>query len=167
MKNIKSKLLLIILIWIIAFWSVINITFASGERMPEEIGEPNPFCFKFNNWTIYDYYEKQSDNKNVDCPKEFIIPSKINWISVVEIWDKAFSGKKITSIVIPDSITEIWSHAFSGNQLTSIIIPNSVKKIWKNSFDKKVEIIKWEIEKPFNFLDFLKGLFNKFLGLFK
>ena len=198
MKNTKIKLFLI---WIIILWSFTNNAFAEKET--------SAFCFKFKDWTIEKYYDKQ--NKNKKCPKNIIIPSKINWVNVVKIWKNSFSDKNITSVVIPNSVVkiwnfafydneisflaipnsvlEIWDSAFENNKLKSLILPNSVNKIWnyafsrnnlssviipnslieisKNSFDKKVEIEKWEIEKPFNFLEFLKGLFNKFLGLFK
>ena len=54
------------------------------------------------------------------------IPLRFNRNHVTEIWDKAFAGKKITSVIIPDSIYDIAWEAFANNALTEIAIPNRV-----------------------------------------
>ena len=61
--------------------------------------------------------------------KTISIPPTIQELPVTRIGKAAFSGKKITSINIPDSVTVIGEMAFYANQLTSIIIPNSVTEI--------------------------------------
>jgi hypothetical protein len=64
----------------------------------------------------------------------FEIPKSINNTLVTRIGSSAFSYKKLTNIIIPDSIIEIESNAFSNNQLTKISIPGSVKIIGSNAF---------------------------------
>ena len=39
------------------------------------------------------------------------IPARIGWKAVVGIGDAAFSGKGLTSVVIPDSVTSVLSDA--------------------------------------------------------
>ena len=46
--------------------------------------------------------------------------------TIYRIREKAFLGKQITSVVIPDTVTDIWSGAFQGNRLTTITIPANV-----------------------------------------
>lgn len=57
---------------------------------------------------------------------EVKIPSKIRKLPVTHIGSGAFSGKKLTSITIPNSVTSIGDGAFANNQLTKITIPSSV-----------------------------------------
>lgn len=55
--------------------------------------------------------------------------SDVNY-SVVAIEDGTFSGcTGVTSVSIPNTINKIGSNAFSGTKITSIIIPNSVSSI--------------------------------------
>ena len=66
--------------------------------------------------------------------KEVIIPETIEGISVTEIGEMAFSGKQLTSVIIPNSVTIIGRGAFVYNQLTSVIISNSVTEIGRGAF---------------------------------
>lgn len=126
MKNFKIKWFLLLLVSFLFFSNFINTSFAEWET--------SEFCFNFTKWTIIKYLESQSNNNKIKCPKDVIIPLKINWILVDNIWSRAFQDKKLTSIIIPNWILKIYRYAFSDNNLTSVIIPDSVIKIWENSF---------------------------------
>ena len=59
---------------------------------------------------------------------EIVIASKYEGLPVREIGERAFAGKNITSVDIPDSVTVIGNDAFHGCiGLTSISIPDSVQ----------------------------------------
>ncbi|WP_461255665.1 leucine-rich repeat domain-containing protein [Treponema sp. R80B11-R83G3] len=63
------------------------------------------------------------------------IPSKIQNLPVTEIGAESFSGRDITSVIIPNSVTSIGERAFYRCQsLTSVTIPNSVKSIGQRAF---------------------------------
>ena len=64
-----------------------------------------------------------------------VIQREINRIPIRSIGDKAFSGEKIFSVIIPDSVVIIGESAFSGNLLTSVTIPNSVTSIGDFAFN--------------------------------
>ena len=54
---------------------------------------------------------------------------------VRRIGDRAFEGRKITELVLPQQLTEIGAYAFSGcTQLNEIVIPASVRIISENAF---------------------------------
>jgi len=54
------------------------------------------------------------------------IPSHIQGMPVTSIGADAFSGKGLTSVVIPNTVTQINAGAFRGNRLTEVVIPGSV-----------------------------------------
>ena len=66
--------------------------------------------------------------------------------------DKAYEGKGLTSVVIPNSVTTIDKRAFTGNPLTSIVIGNSV------SIGGEAFITAVELGIPF----FIRGLMPSF-----
>ena len=70
----------------------------------------------------------------VGTSKDVVIPRTINGILVISIWDDAFAGKELTSVIIPDSIRVIGNRAFWGNFLTNIVIPDSVTTIRDGAF---------------------------------
>lgn len=85
--------------------------------------------------TITDYYDNfDNDVSKETCPKDVIIPSKINDKTVTVIGVNAFSYNKLISITIPDTITTIGNYAFKSNDLTSVIIPNGVTTIGDHAF---------------------------------
>jgi hypothetical protein len=63
------------------------------------------------------------------------IASEYNGLPVTGIYDNAFSGSSITSVVIPDSVTTIGNLAFSScNNLTNVSLGNGVKVIGNSAF---------------------------------
>ena len=79
-------------------------------------------------------------NYDDTCEKDVVIPSLINGIKVTAIGGAAFGGKKLTSVIIPNTVINIMDKksrtlgAFGYNNLRSIVIPDSVTKIGDNSF---------------------------------
>lgn len=89
-------------------------------------------CFSFNATynLISDYYNNEQNNSsNPACPREVLIPSSINGVTVTTLGASAFSGNQLTSVTIPNTVTSIGALAFHTNQLTSVTIPNSTTNI--------------------------------------
>ena len=108
-------------------YSVSETNWIFEERNEElkKIEFEKTFEFDQRTWTITAYLWSEP----------FInIPLSINGSLVKEIWSSAFSNKRLTQIIIPNSVVAIWNFAFSNNQLTNVIIPNSVKRIWNFAF---------------------------------
>jgi len=64
------------------------------------------------------------------------IPPHIQNLPVIAIGEKAFHGKGLVSVTIPDSVTHIGEGAFSKNKLTSVTIPDSVIHIGECAFSE-------------------------------
>ena len=96
-------------------------------------------CFTLSGWVITDY--NTGDTK---CWTDVVIPSTINWITIKEIWNNAFSDKGITSVNIPNSIEKIWSKAFSYNKIKNLVLLDSITTVWYAAFmwNKNLEKIK-------------------------
>ncbi|MGE7948838.1 leucine-rich repeat protein [Lysinibacillus sp. NPDC093688] len=58
-----------------------------------------------------------------------VIPNEINGKPVIEIEDKAFYEKQLTSVTIPSSVTTIGPSAFSSNKVTIVKISLSISLI--------------------------------------
>jgi hypothetical protein len=58
--------------------------------------------------------------------KTISIPARINGISVTSIGERAFEGKKLQNVTIPDSVTSIGNYAFYHNPIIRITIGNNV-----------------------------------------
>ena len=72
----------------------------------------------------------------VGSGKNIVIPSEIDGTPVTSISDNAFSGKAVTSVVIPDSVTTIgWFAFYCCSYLDSVSIPASVNTIGYGCFD--------------------------------
>jgi len=106
-------------------------------------------CFNFDSetGTIIKYYEHENnDIYQSACPKDVIIPSKIDGVKVKKIADCAFteddidtcdfytSGIGLTSVVIQEGIEEIGFQAFYRNEITSVKLPNSLVLIGMGAF---------------------------------
>jgi len=63
-----------------------------------------------------------------------VIPNAIWGESVTSIGARAFQGKGLTSVTIPDSVTSIGNETFADNKLTSVTIPASVTSIGNGAF---------------------------------
>ncbi len=116
----------------------INVYAKQGTIEPSTTDES---CFVIGEYGVYDDFgmpiiEGPSIiGYDENCPKDVVIPSTINGKKVLSIKDFAFSGKNLTSVVIPDGILAIGEFAFNSNLLTSIEIPNSVTLIQSAAFN--------------------------------
>ena len=72
---------------------------------------------------------------NNDCPKDVVIPNKINGKDVNIISNNAFKDKDITSVIISNSVLLISPNAFQNNKLTNLTIPNNVTQIQDYAFE--------------------------------
>lgn len=106
LKNTVKKLCVLLLTFVIvAGYCMPSITsYADSTSTPEEF-----FDFDPNTKTITGY------SQSPDAPKNVVIPSEINGISVEKIGSRAFAGCQITSVIIPSSVRTIGSSAFSGS----------------------------------------------------
>lgn len=86
---------------------------------------------------VFDNYNQTITGYN-GTEYNVVIPSKINGLEVKGIRYSVFSGKRLTSVSIPDTVTSIGSDAFSNNKLTSIRIPNSVETIGSSAFSNNL-----------------------------
>jgi hypothetical protein len=68
--------------------------------------------------------------------KDIVIPEKIFNMPVSRLRENAFSGKGLTSIVIPNTVSYIGDSAFSANNLTRVTIPEAVEYIGDSAFYK-------------------------------
>ena len=82
---------------------------------------------------------------NVVCGKDVVIPNAIGDKEVVEIADKAFANKGLTSVYISNSIIKISHWAFANNKLTSVVIPDSVETIGNAAFSTNHTISKLQL----------------------
>ena len=76
-------------------------------------------CFAFQDGTITDYYDyEENDSSKKACPREVVIPQKINGVTVTIIGNNAFKSKNITSVKFPNTLTSIGEYAFENNKLS-------------------------------------------------
>ena len=124
----------------ICFWNFSNLKVLTIPSSLTKIGG-NPFYGCTELYTImltgnpvYDNYdgnvvEKNSGTVVIGCRH---VPA---YSSVTKVGDFAYSGRGLSSIVIPESITSIGYAAFSENEdMTSITIPESVTSIGGHAF---------------------------------
>ena len=123
-------------LWIdsLATNEVMNTTFRGKIRVVAEqvVGTRPPtdevyFTFNAQRGSIDDY-----DSEN--GPKDVVIPSEINGVTIKSIDHNAFQKKALTSVVLPENLTSIGNFSFEGNNLTEVVIPDSVTNIGGSSF---------------------------------
>jgi len=96
--------------------------------------------FSLNAQNVSDFEIHANDDDSITIlnykgmAREVVIPERIFNMPVTRLRDGAFSGKNLTSVVIPASVTLIGDNVFSGNQLTSITIPAAVEFIGNGAF---------------------------------
>lgn len=112
------------------------------------VGEPNWDCdtvaFKDSLAKVYCLYNYDYDGNGELSTKELACVSKLEnfnsinissfdelryFTGLKEIRDGAFSGKGITSIIIPENVTRIGKQAFNYTKLDSLYIPDNVRFI--------------------------------------
>ena len=102
---------------------------------------PPDSCFTVSNNGITEY----DPNNNEICPKELIIPNKINNTEITKISceydifsgecnNSSFRNKNLKKVIIQDGITTIDQYSFLENQITSLTLPNSITEIGGNAF---------------------------------
>ena len=84
------------------------------------------FTFNAGTKTITDY--------NTGGWTDVVIPCSIGWVQVANIWDYAFDGKWLTSVVLPEALTTLSEWAFYDNLFTTVDIPDSVTTVWWYAF---------------------------------
>ena len=129
-------------------------------------------CFWFENWVITSYLQDEDlESENVKCWTEIVIPNKINWEDVIEIWPEAFKWKKYNNVKLPDKLKVIWTWAFYFSPridwywLKTINLPNSLEKINKDAFLNQTlesliipEKVKYIWEYAFDYNEYLTRL---------
>lgn len=83
---------------------------------------------------------------DINGPKDVVIPSTLNSLTVTTIGNRAFQSKGITSVIMSDSITRVadgsWDPnrtpqrygAFTGNTLNFVIFSNNLQYLGAHSF---------------------------------
>ena len=118
------------------------------DRATFYVGEPNWDCdtvaFKDSLAKVYCLYNYDYDDNGELSTKELACVSKLESLNSInissfdelryftglkEIRDGAFSGKGITSIIIPENVTRIGNLAFNYTKLDSLFIPKNVRSI--------------------------------------
>jgi len=69
---------------------------------------------------------------DIEIPREVKFGINVMPVSLIEA--RAFEGKGLKNVIIPNTVYGIGSNAFANNQLTTIIIPDSVNEIHSNAF---------------------------------
>lgn len=147
----------------LSYKKIVNIVKDSNNEITNNNCTLDPYtsenCFAFDGTTgtITDYYNYENNGKKQnECPRDVLIPSKINNIEVTTIGNSAFRNKNITSVEIPssvvtvdgaafmnndivnlklsDGLTTINQSAFNDNEITTVEIPNSVTTIGPYAF---------------------------------
>ena len=91
--------------------------------------------------TTKEYEYRDLDDGNIEIikyngnAKKLTVPSELDGKKVTSIGDKAFEGKALTTVTIPDGVKTIGDSAFADcADLTRAIIPNSVITVGDNAF---------------------------------
>ena len=166
-------------IWIFNFtWSIVSAdsetdaisilnSFLSEAANTEEVIYTDNSCFEFNDWIIIEYLQEN----NSLCTSNVVIPSKINWVEVKEIWEDAFKWKLLKSVKFPETIKTIWTWAFDYLSrtewywLTNVVLPNWLERIYKNAFRNQTietliipDSVNYIWDNAFNYNEYLREL---------
>jgi len=107
-------------------------------------------CFDFDSetGTILEYYLNEDDDPyKPECPKDVVIPSKIDGTKVTILgvgmatkspgtddWFSGFTGIGLTSLIIQDGVEEIGVNAFFDNEIVNLKLPDSLKIVDDRAF---------------------------------
>lgn len=122
----SSKGLAVTIIILVIMLLAVGCYFSYNKYLAKDTTNAKYFVFDSSTGTIMHYSAKG--------PKNVVIPSKINGVSVKSIASSAFMFDKLTSVDIPSSVTTIGDEAFAENKLTSVIISNGVTTIGELAF---------------------------------
>lgn len=115
-------------------------------------------CDVFNS---YQYCEENGEitiTGYTGSANDLVLPEEIDQKPVVAIGEGAFSGKRLTKVVFPNSLTEIGKSAFSWNHFTSITIPDNVIFIREYAFTHNNNLT--HVVLPKNITSIEKGVFS-------
>jgi hypothetical protein len=130
MKKTVSAIKISFLVVAIVACSVLILSCASTPKGKTDDGFK--YAIKDNSVTIAGYSGEI---------KDVVIPASIEGLPVTEIGERAFAGKKLTSVVFPETLIAIGAGAFSfgefssQNYITSITLPKNIKKIGSSAFN--------------------------------
>lgn len=130
MKKIVSVTKIFFAVVVIVAFSVLILSCASTPKGKTDDGFK--YIIKNNSVIITGYSGKTRD---------LIIPSLVEGLPVTGIDEYAFAGKKLTSVVFPETLITIGYYAFSRgefsskNYITSITLPKNIKEINSSAFD--------------------------------
>lgn len=136
--SIKYRILIVLIVSIVPLHALcadyftvngINYQVISSSAKTVRVG------WHITNGTSVSYQNSPTALSNTSMTGSVEIPSVVGGYTVVEVDSHAFSGTKLTSIVLPSSVKTIKSSAFgSTSSLKEIFIPNSVTKIEGSAF---------------------------------
>lgn len=98
--------------------------------------EPTPeSCFSFEQYTSGKMSIIWYNVNLVEwCGYNVVIPNTYSWMPITKIWESAFAGKQLTSVMIPNSVINFWDYAFNNNSLTTLVLPNAITTMWRMAF---------------------------------
>ncbi|MBT4760852.1 MAG: leucine-rich repeat domain-containing protein [Bdellovibrionaceae bacterium] len=137
------------------------VNFAAYSNTVSNKKEETPLrCFDYSKHIVDGYgpviyiwsYHK---DYRMECPKDVVIPSTVDGVSVGVISSGAFNRKGITSVILPENLTHIMGAAFKENQITSVVIPKSVEEISYDAFlDNKLTSVTFHPEAALKWISF-------------
>ncbi len=138
------KLISCVLALILIFSALPVFTVSQAEYWSWEIKK---YSQKFGDWRIIPSISTDADDgRHINHKSYYIIdyygnktnvkvPSKVNGKKIVGLEEKVFAGKKIESVVIPNTVYNIGSNVFKGiKTLKKVTLPDSVKRISYEAF---------------------------------
>ena len=114
--------------WVVCFALLLAVlvTCATNQQQGQYSRESDFTVIQSDNGVIITDYIGRNRDVN--------IPLQIQGMPVIGIGEWAFSSKRLTSVIIPDSVIAINGAAFYDNQLINVVIGNSVTHIGESAF---------------------------------